>query len=128
MSTIIEKIKTFEDACKELNLNPKDFTITIPNEFSKHSEALTAHLKLVVITQALNEGWEPDWSNWDEYKYYPWFDMEDSASGGFSFGGYGDWNSISIVGSRLCFKSRELAEYAGKQFEGLYETYFVIKK
>lgn len=29
-----------------------------------------------------------------------------------------------IVGSRLCFKSSELATYAGEQFEHLYNEYF----
>jgi hypothetical protein len=128
MSKIIEKIKTFEDACKTLNFNPEtvipDFSI-FPELYQK---ALIAHAKLILIAQALNEGWQPDWSNWDEYKYYPWFDMEYSASGCFSCYVCDLWTAGSNAGSRLCFKSRELAEYAGKQFKELYEDYFVIKK
>lgn len=122
------EIKTFEDACVSLNLNPE----TILPDFSlfpfHHQKAMVAHSKLIIIAEALNEGWKPDWSNgkWD--KYYPWFDMEDSASGGFSYDDYGYWYTLSAVSSRLCFKSRELAEYAGKTFQSIYETLFVIPK
>ncbi len=127
MSKITEKIKTFEDACKALNLNPE----TVLPDFSVfpeiHQTALIAHAKLIIITQALNENKYPNWSDSDEYKYYPWFDMRKSASGGFSYDVCVIWGTTSNVGSRLCFKSRELAEYAGTQFKDLYEDYFVIK-
>lgn len=123
----MNKIKTFEDACASLNLDP---TSVIP-DFSSFPEndrkAMIAHAKLIIINQALNEGWKPDWSNDDEYKYYPWFDMEESASGGFAYHACGSWSTATLVGSRLCFKSRDLAKYAGTQFKELYEDYFVIK-
>lgn len=123
----MNKIKTFEDACASLNLDP---TSVIP-DFSSFPEndrkAMIAHAKLIIINQALNEGWKPDWSNDDEYKYYPWFDMEESASGGFSYSASDSWHTATYVGSRLCFQSRELAKYAGTQFKELYEDYFVIK-
>ena len=34
----------------------------------------------------------------------------------------------ATVGSRLCYKTRELATYAGRQFEGLYNDFLLIKK
>lgn len=128
MSTIIERVKTFEDACEVLGIAPllPDFAGT----HSDHQKSLIAHYKLIIIAEALNEGWKPDWSNgkWD--KYYPWFDMDDessSSSGRFSFDFSVYWRSTSNVGSRLCFKSSELARYAGTQFEDLYREYFVIE-
>lgn len=120
------QIKTFEDACTALGLNPE----TVLPDFSlfpeKHQKAMTAHAKLIIIAEALNEGWKPDWKDYSERKYELWFDMDSSAGSGFSYLGYDDWASTSYVGSRLCFKSRELARYAGEQFEKLYEDYFVI--
>jgi hypothetical protein len=121
------KIKTFEDACIALDLLQPE--LVIPDFLSFPSTdrlAMIAHAKLIIIAKALNEGWVPDWSNWDEYKYYPWFDMQPSSGSGFAYGDYDFWSTYSSVGSRLCFKSSELAEYAGKQFEGLYKDYFVI--
>ncbi len=124
------KIKKFEDACKALKIDPKKLPdlSALPE---KHQKALLAHYKLVIIAEALNEGWQPDWSNYNEYKYYPWFEIDASkdnpAGSGFSGSNYDCWDTNSYVGSRLCFKSRELALYAGKQFEDLYIEYFLIK-
>ncbi|MDM1093400.1 hypothetical protein [Myroides odoratimimus] len=127
MSTITDKIKTFEDACQALGVNMDVMPIGLPIELKHHLKALTAHTKLVIIAEALNEGWKPDWSNWDERKYYPWFEMGSPSGVGFSYDDCVRWLTASTVGSRLCFKSRELAEYAGKQFESLYKDYFVIE-
>jgi hypothetical protein len=80
---------------------------------------------IVVITKALNEGWIPDWSNSNELKYIPYFEMRGSS--GFRFHGYVRWLSFSCVGSRLCFKTRELAEHAGKYFIDTYRDFMVIE-
>lgn len=123
------QIKTFEDACKALNLDANN---TIP-DFSaypeKHRAAMVAESKLVLVAQALNGGWEPDWQDEDEYKYTPWFDFDDeNAEARFSYcGGCHYWCQRSGVGSRLCYKSREIARYAGTQFIDLYREVYVIK-
>jgi hypothetical protein len=124
------EIKTFEDACKHLGITNDTPNVSILPE--QHQKAITAHYKLVIIAQALNDGWEPDWNNYSEYKYYPWFDLEiygDAVPGsGFSYRGCVCGRTHSRVGSRLCYKSSDLAEYAGKQFLDLYKDYFVIQK
>lgn len=123
-----DKIKTFEDACKVLGIEP-----TVP-EFSGVEEserkALIAHYKLTVIARALNNGWKPNWNDWNQWKYYPWFRMGDNGGSpgvGSSFYGFGRDYARSAVGSRLCFESEELANYAGQQFEELYKDYFLIQ-
>ena len=123
------QIKTFEDACKALNLNPETSLPEVSMVPEKHRKAIIAHCKLFIIAEALNEGWKPDWSN-DERKYYPWFDMEESvkqpAGSGLSVGGCVYDFSASYVGSRLCFKTSELAKYAGTQFKIEYADYFLV--
>jgi hypothetical protein len=118
-------IKTFEDACKVLNL---DATTVIP-DFSffpeSDKEAMIAHAKLVIIAKSINGDWVPNWNDWDQYKYYPWFTMGSPSGGGFSYFGYDSWFTYSSVGSRLCFETREQSKYVGKQFEDLYKVYFV---
>ncbi len=118
------KIKTFEGACKALRLDPEKCLPKVTGVPKHHQEAIVAHAKLVIITEAINEGWKPDWKDDAQYKYYSWFDM--SSGSGLSFDGCDSYCSGSAVGSRLCFKSRELAQEAGKQFKKLYEQYFVI--
>ena len=119
------EIKTFEDACKVLNLDAEkvipDFSL-FPEE---EQEAMKAHAKLIIIAKAINGDWVPDWNNNNEYKYCPWFKMGSSSGVGFSYFGYDYWYTFSYVGSRLCFENREKAVYAGKTFVELYKTYFV---
>jgi hypothetical protein len=83
-----------------------------------------AYRILKMLAKSLNQGWVPDWSNHNEYKYYPYFEL--GGSSGFRFHGYGLWRSHSLVGSRLCFKTRELAEHAGKHFTDVYRKFMVI--
>lgn len=131
----LKKINSFEDACKILNRDTclPDFSM-VPE---KDRKAIIAHYKLTVICAALNEGWVPDWNNGKYDKWFPWFYMNNKGSSGrFSFGRSGDRRSGSIVGSRLslssvgsrlCFKSREISDFAGRQFEDLYRDYFLIE-
>ena len=123
---IKDKVKSFEDACKLLDITPSVPVVTgIPEKYQK---PLIANYQLMVIAEALNEGWTPDWSNGEWDKWYPWFDMDDSSSAGrFSFDDAGNRISGSCVSSRLCFKSEELADYAGTQFLELYRELFVIE-
>lgn len=110
-----------------------------------YAREFEAYLKLRIITAALNEGWTPQFTE-DEYRYFPWFWLytkeeiakmdkeerkkvvllggvaDDGAAAGFAyaFSGSAPSNSAAVVGSRLCFKSSALAEYAGKQFAEIY--------
>jgi hypothetical protein len=119
---IKEVIKTFEDVLKHFDIDEDDFM-----ELNEGLEAdETAYRQIKLIVKALNEGWIPDWTNSSESKYFPWFDMSSSSGSVFSCGGYGYRDSGSHVGSRLCFKSRDLAEYAGKQFTEIYKSYMTI--
>ncbi len=79
---ITERVKSFEDACQVLGIltnvpDVKGFT-------RKHQKAIVANYKLIIIAEALNEGWKPNWQDSDEYKYYPWFDMTKPAGVGCS--------------------------------------------
>lgn len=116
MDNQTQKIKSFEDACIALNKQPESL---LPAGLQPCD---IAFIKLRIIAEALNEGWQPNWSDFNERKYYPWFDMEN----GFSFYVCVYNYTVSSVGSRLCFKSSELAEYAGQQFTDLYKDLFVL--
>lgn len=123
------EIKTFEDACKALGIEP-----TVPNfatSPTKQQKALLAHYKLIIVVEAVNEGWTPNWSNTDERKYELFPDIiEDSTkpSGfGLSYGDFDGWASATFVGSRLCFQSREKAKHTFETFKELFEDYLLIE-
>lgn len=122
-------IKTFKDACEYLKLDSKSI---IPDSScfpEKHRKALDANAKLIIIVEAVNtidnngKEWFPDWTNPNEYKYYPWFEKGSSASG-FSYGDCVGWHSDTTIGSRLCFRTQEISEYVGTQFLDLYNDAF----
>lgn len=118
---IKERIKNFDNVLLELQIIPKDFA----QQCEGLSKDEVAYRKIKLIVRAFNEGWTPDWSNSNEYKYVPYFKMGSPSGGGFSCHVYAAWDSDSAVGSRLCFETGEKAKYAGKQFEDLYKAYFV---
>lgn len=124
LGEVMDRIKTYADACRELGITPLDLSDFdfLPVEDRKHSFA--SH-KLTVIIKALNESWVPDWTDSSQYKYYGWFKSVGSGVG-FSFGDSYYVNSDAVVGSRLYFKSSELAKYAGKQFINEYNDYLTL--
>ena len=116
-------IKTFEDACTKLALDPTKLpdTSLIPEEFSR---PIIAAYKLMIIFKAINQGWIPDWNDYDQYKYYPWFGVLSSGFG-FSASAFNSACTSTCVGSRLCFSSREKSDYAATQFIDLYKQFLL---
>lgn len=119
----MSKIKTFQDACKALKIDSKTLPVVTGLDRSD-AKAVLAQYKLAIIARALNDGWKPNWKNHDEWKYYPWFEMDGKS--GFRFDDVFYLYSTSNVGSLLCFRSRELAQYAGKTFIKLYKDLMVV--
>lgn len=110
------QIKTHGDAYRTLGLkrqNLWDMDIAYCED---------SWLKIALIAKALNQGWEPNFLDSNEWKYYPWFKKNSSGSG-FSDYDYDGWRAGTYVGSRLCYKTAELAEYAGRQFEAIYSEH-----
>ena len=65
-----KRIKTFEDACREIGIDAEAWN---RDKISLGLEPdVLAFLKLRIIVKALNEGWEPQFTE-DECRYYPWF-------------------------------------------------------
>ena len=145
---VTDRVKTFKDACREVNIDPKLYMIMC----EKEPADVIAYKKLRVICKALNEGWTPRFVE-GEWRYYPYIHIcsEDEiirmseeeksrvvfrsdnsavAYGGVS-GAYANSDSASVVasiGSRLAFKTKELAEYAGRQFIDLWADFCLTKK
>lgn len=153
---VTERVKTFDDACKELGIDAEaiqqqwqDAGITMLDE--------VAYQKLRIITAALNEGWEPEFKE-DEYRYYPycilytkaeieqkddewkdehnlqlWIGGGDSLLGAkcglASASSYDAWSlANAALSARLAHKTEELAIYSGKQFTELWANYYTGKE
>ena len=155
MRPITERVKTFEDAMAVLGENHplviqyKEIYDNFLEEGGDGVKDIVAYIKLRIIVAALNEGWQPTFSD-DEYRYYPWFvfytkeeldamDEEERsrvlgrsyyfanalAGVAYSYTANASSYSYTYSGGRLCFKNRELAEYAGQQFLAIYADFHI---
>ena len=124
---ITDRVKTYEDACKVEPINEQNAKAQ-----GFRSDEI-ARRKLETIAAALNEGWKPDWNNTDQYKYYPYFYIQENAKGkgsaGLSCAATNDAAALTAaaIASRLCFYASRLARYAGNQFTDLYEQILIEK-
>ena len=123
---ITDRIKTMADVYAEAGVREEDI-IPYPNPINAYQKGVNAFAKVSLIYQVLNEGWVPNWQDSSEYKYYPWFDMRSAAGSGFSVSDYDNDGTFTGVGSRLCFKTSDLAIYAGNQFEAEYKALFTFQ-
>ena len=143
-----KRIKTFEDACREIGIDAEAWN---RDKISLGLEPdVLAFLKLRIIVKALNEGWEPQFTE-DECRYYPWFilytreeynklDEEEksrvvyrSSYYAYAFGGvscasadYDSSNTSAYIGVRLAFKTSELAAYCGRQFLDIWADFVFL--
>lgn len=126
----LKQLKTFEDACKVEGLDPAKVIPDFSCYPAQDHASMIAHCRLVIIVRASNrlangnQEWKPDFTNSKQWKYEAWF-IRDRGSSGFRFDDYGDWSTASIVGSRLCFISSEVAEYVTTTFIDLYNEYLL---
>ena len=148
---ITERVKTFDDAMMILG---EEHPLVMEWHLGENlSPDLEAYLQLRIIVAALNEGWEPQFTE-DEERYYPWCWLytkkeieqmgEDERKelnmvstvgyqteyAGFAFAHSSNAPSYSnaSVGSRLCLKSDTLAAYCGKQFTDIWADFLLIRK
>lgn len=106
---VTERIKTFEDACDDLNRRAMagdklaNDLMTDLQFNSPRTPDLLAYIQLRIITYALNEGWVPQFTE-DEYRYYPYFYLytqkeidemsEDDKAQLLLVGGYADLGAL----------------------------------
>ena len=159
---VTERIKTFEDACRELGEEHpliqayrQILEIATCEDYMKETFGvdMVAYLKLRIICAALNEGWEPKFTE-DEVRWFPWFwlytqdeinnmdeqdkqarhlistgDYETEYAGfAFAFSHLTPSSASTHIGSRLCLKSEALAVYCGKQFIDLWADFNLVRR
>jgi hypothetical protein len=76
------------------------------------------------MIRVLNEGWKPDMNNFNEYKYWNYFYMDNGA---FSYNCTLSAVSCMDVPSALFLKTSELAKHAAKIAFEEYKIYYLNK-
>ena len=158
---VTKRVQTLDDAVRELGDDQPavkawrsiKYGYSV-SEKDPDTADIMAYVTLRVITEALNEGWKPQFTE-GERRWYAWYDfltkeevegMSDEekeerrvvgraycyafAGGGLVCSGAVNVSTLSFTnfGSRLAFKNEELAEYAAKQFGDIYADFCFIPK
>lgn len=118
-----KEIKSYEDACKVLGVQPisENAVAAFPAEDRK---SMLAYHKLTIIARAINGGWKPDWNNRSQYKYYPVFYYENAGLS--SATDYAASGTAAYFGSRLCFQTEAMSDYAAATFADLYTDFYCL--
>lgn len=116
--TLFEKINNYSDVCKELNIEELDednFSF-LPKEQRK--KQLAFH-KIQNIIKLFNEDWKINWKDQNQYKYYPYFQID--GSGGLVF----DCSHYHYHGFHFgvgFYKDKETSDFCGKKFIKIYKN------
>lgn len=139
----MDRIKTWDDVCAELDINQESWdqmvmAMKVACPMSEgETKCAVAHMKVLMLAKALNDGWELTkeaednsegygiyWLKRDgvrgEVDFQAGSDCAPGCVGASSSFGYSRWNLVP----RLSFKTRELAEYAVLQFPDIWREYY----
>lgn len=146
---ITERVSCWDDVVRELGYDPVERLLdhTERGDGFNFEPDEIAYIKLKAIATVLNEGWTPQFTT-DEYRWFPWFylytqdeidkmseekrsrvvlrsSVSASAAGGVACALAHSDSSFAVTnyGSRLAFKTEELAVYAGKQFTEIWADF-----
>ena len=118
---ITDRVKSWEDVVDILEEQGESVVLPYKLAKTKQQKSINALYKIQCISKVLNEGWEPDFNNSNEYRYYPWFEYKKAG-----------W-CFRYVFCRYCvfsdypfgcyYKTEELAEYSSKVFIHIYREY-----
>jgi hypothetical protein len=116
---VINRINSLKDVYAETNSSKDILIFKQPqNAFEKYINACTLIPKIV---QAYNQGWEPNWNNTNEYKYFPYFEKK-----GLVWSVVADvisWHASSRLPGSHYYQNREILMDACKKFENIYNDW-----
>lgn len=139
----MDRIKTWDDVCAELDINQESWdqmvmAMKVACPMSEgETKCAVAHMKVLMLAKALNDGWELTKEAEDNSEGYGIYWLKrDGVRGEVDFQagsvcapgcvranlsfGYSLWAFVP----RLSFKTRELAEYAVLQFPDIWREYY----
>lgn len=115
---VINRINSLSDVFIETN-SSKDILIfkSPQNAFEKYINACVLIPKIV---QAYNEGWEPDWNDSKEYKYFPRFEKNGLI---WSVDYYDFLGTDSDLPGSHYYKNSDILMSSCKKFEEIYNDW-----
>lgn len=113
------EVLSFHDACKVTGDDPKKLPI-VKSIAKRHQKRIVADYMLSIIAEGIKGNRKADYTNTNEWKYWPVFkvnaDKKRLSGFGLSYHYYVSWYAVSDVGVRLCFPNSDQAIFFGKHF------------
>jgi hypothetical protein len=126
----IENINSMEDVRLYHGIEPQEsiIKIQVPECLDRHMQAIIMYAEALLIAEAINDGWIPDWNNSNQPKFSPWFEMRDTP--GFGFSGTHCFFTFTLTGtgSRLCFQTETKTKHFGMKFHEHNKAIMTLKK
>jgi len=112
---ITDRINNYDDVCNMLGVSAddEDMVIEIEGFNQQDNNLMIALAKKIRIAKVYNQGWLPKVG---ENRYYPYFCVVAGSGLSFHRTNYDSSHAWTSSASRLCFKTDELADDAGKKF------------
>lgn len=142
-ANVMDRIKTWEDVCNELNIPngwENDLALHIYDTFHFNEgemKCAIAHMKILAIAKALNEGWKLTKDAKERKEGYGvYWVRRDGVRGDVDFQVSSDYylGYVRVTSSfgrmswlfvpQLSFRTQELAEYAVLQFPDIWREYY----
>lgn len=122
----MRKFATTEEAFASQNFDPSKVRIEgVPEQ---HIEAARAFINLCVAHDAVNPEFNPDYTNYGQYKYNALHDMSDPSGAVFACGVCGHWLARSDVGARLVSESEDACDHIAELFHEDYKKMKVYER
>lgn len=119
-NSTFEKI-VFKEVKNELH-EIYSFNNTTEEEFNKKWDGFEDHEKYGALEKLIvnyyNKGEKPNWKNSNQYKYYPYFIMDEDN---FRYGDYSYWNASSDTSARHAYLRKDDMLEATKLFLEIYK-------
>lgn len=117
----LRKIKELEEYINKKDCNIFNITnyAQVCAELGESSQSCP-YKRIKQIERFFGQGWRPNWSNQNEYKYYPYFSF--GSGGGLVYYHYHGCGSY-FAGEVAFYKSKEIAIHVGKYFLKEYQEF-----
>lgn len=119
------EFEKYEDACKFFNLDPN--VVPGTEGLKENLKApLVAVYQLMVVSEAIRQGWVPNYDNYNQDKYENIVDLDvtDEDPAGFRFwvSNYTYTDTRSVLGPLLAQETPEKSKYLFTQFSDLHKV------
>jgi hypothetical protein len=125
--SIENHLEDYKLACEKLNISSE--LPNVPHLPIGLQNFILSKIMLPILIKAERGDWVPDFNNYSQWKYYPWWDMEtygdDTAGSGFSLNGVYCDGTGTCIGAPFVFEHEVTAKEFAEKYIDLYR--FIMK-